>query len=243
MIMTHTYEITGMTCNGCVAKAKSELLKLGDVTGAEVQLQAPQATITMSKHISDTVLQEALSKAGKYTIKPINVTMPAEAAEETKTWLATYKPLLIVFAFILGVSLLTSAHSDGIHWMHFMRNFMAGFFIVFSFFKMLDIKAFAESYASYDLLAMRVPSYGYIYPFIELGLGIAFLLNINPFATNITTIAVMGFSSIGVIKSVMNKRQIRCACLGAVFNLPMSTVTIVEDLLMVAMAAVMIGIM
>jgi hypothetical protein len=47
----------------------------------------------------------------------------------------------------------------------------------------------------------------------------------------------MGISSIGVIKSVLNKRKIQCACLGAVFNLPMSTVTIIEDLLMVAMAA------
>jgi hypothetical protein len=51
----------------------------------------------------------------------------------------------------------------------------------------------------------------------------------------------MGFSSIGVIQSVVNKRQIRCACLGAVFNLPMSTVTIIEDLLMVAMSVLMLA--
>jgi hypothetical protein len=50
----------------------------------------------------------------------------------------------------------------------------------------------------------------------------------------------MGFSSIGVIKSVIDKKQIRCACLGAVFNLPMSTVTIIEDLLMVAMSTLML---
>jgi copper chaperone CopZ len=49
--MTHTYNISGMTCNGCIAKAKSELLKLGDVTAADVQLTAPQATINMQKHI------------------------------------------------------------------------------------------------------------------------------------------------------------------------------------------------
>lgn len=50
----------------------------------------------------------------------------------------------------------------------------------------------------------------------------------------------MGFSSIGVIQSVLNKKTIQCACLGAVFNLPMSTVTIVEDLLMVVMAGIML---
>lgn len=106
---------------------------------------------------------------------------------------------------------------------------------------MLDVKGFASSYAMYDLLAIKVPIYGYIYPFIELGLGLAYLTGFNPFFTNVATIAVMGFSSIGVIKSVLNKQKLRCACLGAVFNLPMSTVTIIEDLLMVAMAATMLA--
>lgn len=55
------------------------------------------------------------------------------------------------------------------------------------------------------------------------------------------TIIVMGFNSIGVIQSVVNKKKIRCACLGAVFNLPMSTVTIMEDLLMVVMSGMMLA--
>jgi hypothetical protein len=50
----------------------------------------------------------------------------------------------------------------------------------------------------------------------------------------------MGVSIIGVVRSVMNKRKIRCACLGAVFNLPMSTVTIIEDALMIVMSGAMI---
>lgn len=66
--MTHTYNIIGMTCGGCVAKTKSELLKLGDITEAEVKLTAPQATITMQKHIPVTLLQSTLSKAGNFTI-------------------------------------------------------------------------------------------------------------------------------------------------------------------------------
>lgn len=54
--------------------------------------------------------------------------------------------------------------------------------------------------------------------------------------TNWITLIVMGISIIGVLKSVLNKRKIRCACLGAVFNLPMSTVTIVEDAVMILMS-------
>jgi hypothetical protein len=156
--------------------------------------------------------------------------------EETKSWFATYKPLLLIAAFIAGVSILTSNRSLHIG----MNTFMASFFLVFSFFKLLNLKGFAESYAMYDVLAIRVPAYGYVYPFIELALGLAFLTGFNPMATNWATIVVMGFSSIGVIQSVVSKKKIQCACLGAVFNLPMSTVTIIEDLLMVAMAIFML---
>jgi hypothetical protein len=51
---------------------------------------------------------------------------------------------------------------------------------------------------------------------------------------------VMSISIIGVLQSVLNKRKIKCACLGAVFNLPMSTITIIEDALMIGMSAVML---
>jgi len=57
-----------MTCGSCVARVKSELLKIGDVVTADVQLQSPQATISMSKHIATDLLQAAVSKAGSYTI-------------------------------------------------------------------------------------------------------------------------------------------------------------------------------
>jgi hypothetical protein len=121
-----------------------------------------------------------------------------------------------------------------------MPNFMAGFFLVFSFFKLLDLAGFAQSYAMYDLLAKRVPAYGYIYPFIELALGALYLFGYKPMFTNVITLIVMTFSSIGVILAVTNKQKIRCACLGTGFNLPMTTVTIIEDLLMAAMAAWML---
>lgn len=76
-----------------------------------------------------------------------------------------------------------------------------------------------------------------MYPFIELVLGAAYIAGIQPTAVNLTTLVVMSISSIGVVQSVLQKRRIRCACLGTVFNLPMSTVTLVEDGLMIVMAA------
>ncbi|HEX6846322.1 MAG TPA: MauE/DoxX family redox-associated membrane protein [Chitinophagaceae bacterium] len=238
--MTHTYQIEGLHCGSCVAKVKNELLKIGDVTEAGVQLKSPQATISMSKHIELATLQRAIKKAGEYFISETgtNGQSPVLEPVETKTWFEIYKPLLLVFAFIMGIATITSWKNGAFHLMDWMANFMGGLFVAFSFFKLLDLRGFAESYSSYDLLAKRFFSYGFIYPFIELGLGLAYITGWEPYYTNLITAIVMGFSSIGVIQAVANKRKINCACLGAVFNLPMSTVTIIEDLLMVGMALV-----
>ncbi|TNE79139.1 MAG: hypothetical protein EP332_12105 [Bacteroidetes bacterium] len=92
----------------------------------------------------------------------------------------------------------------------------------------------------YDIVAAKWKSWGFVYPFIELVLGLLYLTNIAPLATNISTALILGISSIGVIKSNMDKKKIKCACLGDVFNLPMSTVTIVEDLSMVGMSLIML---
>ena len=92
----------------------------------------------------------------------------------------------------------------------------------------------------YDVVAKRLPVWGGIYPFVELGLGLAYLTNVAPFWTNIATIVILGVSVIGVIQSVLDKRAIKCACRGTGFTLPMSTVTIIEDVGMVAMAGVML---
>jgi copper chaperone CopZ len=233
-----------MTCSGCVANVKQALLKMPDVLNADVSLPN-KAVVEMQRHLTVNQLQQAISPNGKYVITedtdshhaPSQIVEPTDAST---SWLHTYKPLLLIVAFVAGVSHL-SAHDHGsFDAMLWMRYFMAGFFLTFSFFKLLDLRGFASAYSSYDLLAKAVPAYGYVYPFIELALGLAYLTGFNPLVTNWVTVAVMGFSSIGVIQSVVNKQKIRCACLGAVFNLPMSTVTIVEDLSMVAMAALML---
>lgn len=239
--MTHTYNIGGMTCTGCVAKVKSELLKMGDISEADVQLASPQATITMQKHIPVNTLQSALQKAGNYIISEADGGMNhATSDTKTKSWFETYKPILLIFIYVTVISVLTAASLKDFDWMKGMRVFMSGFFLSFSFFKLLDLKGFADNYSSYDIIAKNVKAWGYIYPFAELGLGIAYAINFNPFITNAVTFVIMTISIIGVLLSVLNKRKIQCACLGAVFNLPMSTVTIIEDALMIVMSGIML---
>ncbi|MBW8360742.1 MAG: heavy metal translocating P-type ATPase [Kaistella sp.] len=234
--MVHQYQVTGMTCSGCAAKVKSALLMLENVTDAVVSLEENSVAVTMDRHVSLEKLQNALP--GKYQI---SATHHNEMAEQAKGWFSTYRPILLIFFYITVITLLVQFANDTFSFMQWMRHFMAGFFLVFSFFKILDLKGFAESYRMYDIVAAKIPAWGYGYAVTELALGIAFLINFNPLLTNSVAFIVMGISIIGVLQSVLNKRKIQCACLGAVFSLPMSTVTIIEDGLMIIMSGLMIA--
>ncbi len=259
---TTTYALSGLHCGACVKKVTQALAPLA--SGVDVSLQPMQVTLTGAKADFKT-LKTAVENAGKYVLAPdlapkqasntpVAKSIRAQAATETiaseivaASWLATYSPLLLIVAYILGASVLVQIGTSGLNGvasvsaMETMRYFMAGFFLVFSFFKLLDISAFADAYSGYDLLARRWRGWGLVYPFVELALGMAYLANFNPTLTHWATIIVMGFSAIGVIRAVASKTQIQCACLGTVFKLPMSTVTIVEDVGMVAMAAAMLA--
>jgi copper chaperone CopZ len=236
--MTHTYKIAGMTCNSCEAKVKNAFFALPDVINVEVSKDASTGTITMNKHISLHNLQIALGGDGsKYQISTLEHN---ETVEQAKSWIEIYKPIVLIFVFITGITLVIQSANAAFNWMQWMRHFMAGFFIVFSFFKLLNLKGFAESYAMYDIVAKRIKGYGYLYVFIELGLGVAYLTNFNPFIINLITVIVMSVSIVGVLQSVLNKQKIKCACLGDVFNLPMSTITIIEDSLMIGMSLIML---
>lgn len=227
--------MTGMTCSSCEAKVKSALLTIENVTSVEVSKETNSATITMNKHIALSDFQKVLDN--KYQISAVN---HSEINEQAKSWLETYKPILLIFFYISLVTILIQFKNQSFNLMEAMQYFMAGFFLVFSFFKLLNLKGFAESYVMYDVVARKIPIWAYIYAFTELILGLAFLTGFNPLITNSVTFLVMSVSIVGVLQSVLNKKKIQCACLGAIFNLPMSTVTIIEDALMIIMSGLMI---
>lgn len=254
---TKQYNITGMTCKGCEAKVKKTLEAFPQIEQADISVENADGKLYLDEDISTFILQEKLSEIGNYTItekenlinqNPIiyeeintkkNKNQTQEIELPNKSF-STYKPLFLIVGFILGTSILVQYPFTDFSGMVLMRHFMAGFFIVFAFFKLLNLEGFANSYQMYDIVAAKWKDWGLIYPFVELALGIAYLINIFPFYVNLITIIVLGISSIGVIKSNLDKKKIKCACLGDVFNLPMSTVTIIEDLSMVAMALIML---
>jgi copper chaperone CopZ len=237
--MVNTYKVTGLTCDACNYKVKHLLGQVPAVENVDISADRTAVNIQVSADLSLPQLQAALKDYPKYQIEEMEVAVEPVLATTRgdMLWcmLTTYKPLLLIFGYILGVSVLLAKN-----WMDGMHYFMAGFFLVFSFFKFLNLRAFADSYAMYDIVAARFRPWGFIYPFVELGLGLAYLTNFQPILTNWVALVVMSVSIIGVLESVFNRRKIRCACLGTVFNLPMSTVTIIEDALMIAMSGWML---
>jgi hypothetical protein len=150
-----------------------------------------------------------------------------------------FLPLVVIITSILVVSILVPIMIGG-DIMLFMRIFMGGFFLVFGLLKAVKIKDFATAYQMYDIVAMRSKTYAYVYPWIEIVLGISFLLNTFPLATNWITFVIMSIGAIGVYLKLRKKEQIMCACLGTVFKVPMTWVTLAEDVIMAGMAIIMI---
>jgi len=235
--MKHTYTVTGMTCNGCKASVEDALNALPEVSHASVNLETSEATIEMSEHISINILQNTLSD--KYSISEKNIFNNAsEVRVEDKSDLQQLFPLFLIFGYITIASILLNIKPwDG---NGFMLDFMGLFYIVFSFLKLLDLKGFPESFRMYDPLAKVVPVYGWIYPFIEVVLGLLFLMRIEIPIALAVTLVILGITTIGVTKTLIDKKSIQCACLGTALKLPMTKATFIENSIMIVMAIIML---
>lgn len=240
--MKTTYQITGMTCGSCELKVKTALESITGVKTAVVSKDSNAAELEMDLPVPVGIIKDTVQSLGsKYQFSEA-VQQPVQVTEDVETvgWVETYKPVLLIFGYLTVVTLLIQWVRGSFDLGTWMRHFMGGFFLVFSFFKLLNIKGFAESYAMYDIIAKRFKGWGYLYAFLELGLGLAFLANFYPIISCSVMVVVMLISIIGVLQSVLNNRKIKCACLGDVFNLPMSTITIIEDGLMIIMGLMML---
>ena len=163
-----------------------------------------------------------------------------ETATTPKQKFSDFIPLIVIVAVVLLATFITFQYTTNPTLMDGMRFFMGYFFLIFGAFKVVRLKGFADAYGTYDLIAMRSRAYGYVYPFIELGLAALFLSGLYLFWANVVTLVIMLVGATGVYIKLRQKEEIPCACLGVVFKIPMTYVTLFEDLLMAAMAAVML---
>lgn len=235
---------TNLRCGACVKAIRPLFDAEPGVERWSADVSTPDKVLTVEGDgVSAARVGELLGQKGYQVVGEVPADTPIQTAAtqsggEPRT---SYYPLVLILLYLLGAVGLAEVAAGGFDAMRAMRHFMAGFFLVFSFFKLLDVPAFALSYSSYDIVARRWLGYGYVYPFLELALGAAYLADFRPVLTNAATLVVMGVSTVGVVQSLLARRKIRCACLGAVFNLPMSYITLTEDLLMVGMAAAMLA--
>ncbi|MFT7328189.1 MAG: copper chaperone CopZ [Crocinitomicaceae bacterium] len=239
--MKHTYRITGMTCDNCKEKITHNLRSIPGIFKVKINREVGLAEISMLDDIQTPVMQEVLTSLGNYFIS-MKTDISTEQITDEKNYLKDLIPLFIIVVTILLFSVITTLLIEQ-NFLFGMRMFMGGFFAVFGVLKIWKLKDFAIAYKEYDILAKRSKFYAHTYPFIELALGVLYFINLVPFITNIITIIVMGIGAFGVYRKLLRKEEIPCACLGTVFKVPMTWVTLVEDLLMVIMAIIMILLM
>lgn len=230
-----------MTCNGCRADVEKKIGALEPVENVIVSLAGEKATIASMDELAIEKITEALGE--KYAVSEYsepsqqNIFKNQVKTDQKSKW-QQLAPLYIIFIFITGASILL--HLDDGNTSNMMLDFMGLFYVVFSFFKILDLKGFPSSFAMYDPLAARFSIYGKVYPFIELGLGLMFLMRLELTIALIATLIILGITTIGVTKSLLNKKQIDCACLGTALKLPMTQATFIENTIMIIMAIMML---
>jgi hypothetical protein len=216
---------------------------LQQIEAVEIDRTKGEAVIFMTSTINISKLQNALplkfhisEKGNDNFSEPKNLSNLQ--IENDKSKLQQLKPLILILTYISVASIMINYKNWNSN--EAMLDFMGLFYIVFSFFKMLDLKGFPESFRMYDPLAKRLPIYGWIYPFIETGLGIMLLMRYEVKIALIITLLVLGITTIGVTKTLLDKKSIKCACLGTVLKLPMTEATFIENFIMIVMAISML---
>ena len=237
--MKSILQISGMTCEGCKSSVEGKLGSLDGVDNVQVNLAKGEAVIYSKKPISFSLIKETLPP--KYSLineEGVNLDIHGDVTiKESK--IKQLKPLFIILGYIFIASILLNYKNWNSS--NAMLDFMGLFYIVFSFFKILDIKGFSMSFRMYDPLAKKAPIYGYMYPFIEVLLGVMFLTRFEVNIALVITIIILGVTTIGVTQTLLNKRAIKCACLGTTLNLPMTEATFIENALMIMMALILIS--
>lgn len=240
--MRQTYIISGMTCNGCKDSVEKKLSTIEGVTNVSVDLEKAEASLDIQSPVPVSQLQQALPDkyviSEKKNIFDTTTILDKESITPQKTKIQELQPLFIIFGYITITSVLLNYKDWNIN--DAMLDFMGLFYIVFSFFKILDLKGFPNSFRMYDPLAKAIPLYGWIYPFLEIALGLLFLMRFQIITALIATIIILGITTIGVTKTLMDKKSIQCACLGTALKLPMTQATFIENTIMIIMAITML---
>jgi copper chaperone CopZ len=226
--MEQIIHVEGMTCQGCATSIEKAISRLPTVESVSANPKTGVVAILKQSPVHPDEIKAVLPP--KYALIDKPVSSPSKVKQ--------LFPLGLIFLFLIGGT--TVIHYPIFERQAVLPDFMGLFFVVFSFFKLLDLKGFQQSFRRYDPLAKSLPLYGWVYPFVELALGVLFLMRLEVQLALWLTLGILSITTLGVVKVLLSKQQIQCACLGSVLNLPMTEATLIENVVMIGMAGWML---
>lgn len=156
-----------------------------------------------------------------------------EASKKT-----SYKPVIVLFglSFLTAIAVSLNAFNQALN-SQTLQWFIAFSMINLALLKLQDIERFSTVFLNYDLLAKRWVPYAYIYPFAEAVAGILMAAGIFHIISAPLALVIGTIGAASVFKAVyLEKRTLKCACVGGNNNVPLGFISLLENILMVAMA-------
>ena len=153
-----------------------------------------------------------------------------------------YKSTLLLFTIFFSIFIINFYYTKYLYTNKkfnqklLIKNYMGFIFIIFGLLKLYDLPKFSNIFSKYDIISKQFKYYAFIYPFIEIIIGFLMLKNIYIDKANCFVIILMIISLISVSLSIFNGLNLRCGCLGSFFHIPLSYITISENIIMLFMA-------
>ena len=234
--MSQIFQIQGMTCLGCADTIQTRLRKESEIISAEVSFENEELILESNIPVSGEYIDSIISNLGNYNIKNQNASMFSKFIAH----LNSKKPVLLALTVVIVSSISLQTPFQDFDLDNWFITYMGLFFMLFSFLKLLNVRGFSVTFSRYDLLGRNVRGFAVSYPFLEFCLGIAFLTHSLLVIANIATLIFMISQCIGVTNVLRKREIIQCACLGTSINLPVSYLTLIENLVMVSMSSYML---
>ncbi len=112
---------------------------------------------------------------------------------------------------------------------------------VLALLKLQNVESFATMFLNYDLLAKRWVPYSYVYPFAEALAGVLMIAGVATWASAPIALFIGGIGAVSVVKAVyIDRRELKCACVGGTSNVPLGFLSLTENLMMIGMAVWMV---
>lgn len=212
-----------------------DLLKRKGFDVEDKQLTSREQTDAfMEQHDVDTTPQTFINnqRIGGYEALRKYFGKKVKAKDET-----SYQPVLAVFGVAALLALAISwMLTDGLLSIRTAELFIAISMSILALLKLQDVESFSTMFLNYDLLARRVVPYSYIYPFGELLAGVLMVAGAMLWLAIPVALFIGTVGAVSVLKAVyIDKRELKCACVGGGSNVPLGFVSLTENLMMIAM--------